>query len=146
MLNFYSGRFENWTLYVRDSFIQIQKTEIGYLYHTLTLHYDKGHYPEFQIDDYGEEKLIFKTPVYSLQITFEFNGTCTLQLLNSIDGKELLHLTGVPSILAEGLKDIGQDKQPAHGIVLIYDPFVLRDDSDSGYSTDERATFSDTSY
>ncbi len=144
MLKFYSGTFEKWSLHIRDSFMQIRNNELN---HIITLHYDTGKYPEFEINDDAEEKLIFKTQTYQLQVVFEFNNIITLQLLDSNSEKELLFMPGIPTILAEGLKEIGQGKQPTHGTVMSYDPFAFRgDDSDSGYSSGDSATFSDTYY
>jgi hypothetical protein len=102
---------------------------------------------EFEINEDAEETIIFRTPTYQLQVIFEYNNTFTLQLLDGSGEKELLFMPLIPNILAEGLKEIGQGKKPTHGKVMTHDPFAFRDsDSDSGYSSDDRATFSDTTY
>ena len=144
MLKFYSGTFEKWSLHIRDSFMQIRNNELN---HMMTLHYDTGKYPEFEINEDSEETIIFRTPTYQLHVVFEYNHTFTLQLLDGSGEKELLFMPLIPSILAEGLKDVGKGRSPTHGTAMSYDPFAFRgDDSDSGYSSDDRATFSDTSY
>ncbi len=143
MLKFYSGTFEKWSLHIRDSFMQIRNNELN---HIITLHYDTGKYPKFEINDDAEETIIFKTPTYQLQVVFEYNDIITLQLLDNGE-KELLYMSGIPTILAEGLKEIGQGRSPTHGKVMSYDPFAFREeDSDSGYSSGDSATFSDTYY
>jgi len=143
MLKFYSGTFEKWSLHICDSFMQIRQNELN---HIITLHYDTGKYPEFEINEDAEETIIFKTSTYQLQVIFEYNNTFTLQLLGNGE-KELLFMPLIPTILAEGLKEIGQGKQPTHGKVMSYDPFGFKtEDSDSGYSSDDSATFSDTHY
>ncbi len=144
MLKFYSGTFEKWTLYIRDSFMQIRNNESR---HIITLHYDIGKYPEFEINDDAEETIIFKTSSYQLQVISEYNNTYTLQLLDGSGEKEILFMPLIPMNVAEGLKEIGQGKQPTGGTEMSYDPFAFRGgDSDSGYSSEDRATFSDTSY
>ncbi len=143
MLKFYSGTFDKWSLHIRNSFMQIRQNELN---HIITLHYDTDAYPDFEIKDDAEETIIFKTPTYQLQVIFEYNNTFTLQLLDNSE-KELLFMPLVPTNLAEGLKEIGQGKEPTHGKVMLYDPFAFRgEDSDSGYSSGDSATFSDTHY
>jgi hypothetical protein len=143
MIKFYSGQFvEKWTLYVRDSFIRLYYDNFD-----ITLPYVKDEYPEFEIvgEEY-DEKLIFKTPKYWLQIIYELNYTIRLELIDVGFDKVIVTIHSIPTILAAGLKQIGQGQVPTHGLQLIYDPFAPRDYSDSGYSDDDRANFSDTSY
>ncbi len=144
MLKFYSGTFDKLSLHIRDSFMQIRNNELN---HIITLNYDTGKYPEVEINEDAEETIIFKTPTYQLQVVCEYNYTLTLQLLDSTSKKEILFMSSLPSILADVLKEVGQGKQPTSGTAMSYDPFAFREgDSDSGYSSDGRATFSDTSY
>ena len=143
MIKFYSGQFvENWTLYVRDSFIRLYYDKFD-----ITLPYVTDEYPEFEIvgEEYNE-KIIFKTSKYWLQIIYELDYTVRLELIDIGLDKAIMTIHSIPMILANGLKDIGQNRIPADGLQLIYDPFAPRDYSDSGYSDDDRANFSDTSY
>ena len=146
MIKFYSGRFNTWYLYVRDSFINIHNNET---YYDIYLYYVKGIYPEIEMEgDEWDEKIIFKTPKYWLQLTNEGNGTVTLQLLDVGIDRAIICIRGFPYEVAESLKAIAQNCEPAYGIKLRHDPFAYDDYSDSGYtgSDDSRSAFSDTSY
>jgi hypothetical protein len=115
----------------------------------ITLPYVKNEYPEFEIEgEEWDEKLIFKTPKYWLQIRYELNYTITLELIDKEIDKEIIYIPSIPNKLADGLKEIGQNRIPTCGIQLLSDPFAQRNysDSDSGYSDDDRSQFSDTLY
>lgn len=146
MIKFYSGRFDKWTLYVRDSFINIYNSETHF---ELYLYYVKDIYPEIEIEgDEWDEKIIFKTPKYWLQLTNEMNGIVTLELLDAANDKAIIVIRGFSYDVAEAIKAIAHNREPMHGIKLTHDPFAYVDYSDSGYtgSDDSRSAFSDTSY
>jgi hypothetical protein len=148
MIQNYSGKFNDYTLFVRNSFIQIRN---DVLCCTITLHYAENVWPEFNYtynDMTEEETIVFKTPILSLIMTFrpgdeEFAGTSTLEIQETITGNYVLTFSNIPNCLARGLKDIGQDRKPLYGRIIPED-----EDSDSGYSSNEEftATFSDTSF
>ncbi len=142
MITNYSGVFGNYSLIVRNTFIQIRMEQSG---NTLTLHYNEGILPEFKYAD-EEDSVIFKTPTLWLKIKFNTTDDTiepTVELLDGLTQKTIVLCHDIPNSLAQGLKDIGENREPQLGI--------MHDDSysDSGYTAsdeEENASFSDTSY